>query len=98
MCFIPKINTSARASIKTKKEQTFQVNGPQLFNCLPTYLKNTTKCSVEEFKLKLDKFLEKVPDEPNVKGLTPGGMTAEARASNSILDQIKRVQMRGQGV
>ena len=51
-----------------------------------------TKCGIEEFKMKLDKFLENVPDEPNVRGLVPGACTAEARLSNSIIDQVKMVQ------
>ena len=46
----------------------------------------------------LDKYLETVPDEPNVNGLTPGACTAEARASNSLLDQTKRSRLTGRGV
>ena len=37
-----------------------------------------TICGIENFKMKLDKFLESVPDEPNVRGLVPGACTAEA--------------------
>ena len=44
-----------------------------------------------------DKYLETVPDEPNVNGLTPGGCTEEARASNSLLDQTKRARPSGRG-
>ena len=92
-CHIPSINKKAKQSVKTLREQTFQVHGPQLFNALPKNIRNTTKCSVDDFKMKLDKFLESVPDEPNVGGLTPGASTLEARASNSIVDQIRRVHM-----
>ena len=56
-----------------------------------------TKCGIEDFKMKLDKFLENVPDEPYVRGLVPGACTAEARPSNSIIDQVKMVQKRSQG-
>ena len=63
----------------------------QLFNCLPASIRNMTKCPLKDFKSKLDKFLEKVPDEPSVSGLTPAACTAEAVASNSILDQVRRV-------
>ena len=52
-----------------------------------------TKCTVEEFKAKLDTFLEKVPDEPSMRGLVPAAFTADARPSNSILDQVRRIQM-----
>ena len=92
-CLIPSLNTKSKQSVQTIKEQTFQVNGPQLFNTLPSSVGNTTKCSVNEFKMKLDKFLEGIPDEPSVSGLTPGACTLEARASNSLVDQVRRVHM-----
>ena len=56
-CLIPSLNTKSKQSVQTLKEQTFQVNGPQLFNTLPSSVRNTTKCSVDEFKMKLDKYL-----------------------------------------
>ena len=90
-CIVPIINTKARQSVQSKKEQTFQVNGPQLFNSLPTELRNIKNCALEDFKYKLDQWLERVPDEPNVRGLTPGGM--DANASNSIVHQARRIHM-----
>ena len=90
-CDVPQRNTKATAAIQTLREQTFQVNGPQLFNSLPGYLRNISSCPLDDFKFKLDKYLQKIPDEPNVRGLTPGGCTAEARPSNSILDQRRRI-------
>ena len=92
-CLIPSLNTKSKQSVQTLKEQTFQVNGPQLFNTLPSSVRNTTKCSVDEFKMKLDKYLEGIPDEPSMSGLTPGACTLEARASNSLVDQVRRVHM-----
>ena len=86
-------NASARAAVQTKKEPKFHVNVPQLFNSLPAYIGNLTKCDLGDFKMKQDKFLEQTPDEPNVAGLTPGGSLADARPSNSILDQVRRVQI-----
>ena len=57
-----------------------------------------TKVSVEEFKMKLDKFLQKIPDEPNVDGLTPAACNQwTAAPSNSIIDQVRRVPARGVG-
>ena len=99
-CTVPKMNNKSSAAVKTMKDQTFQVHGPQLFNSLPAYLRNTTKCTVDDFKMKLDKFLERIPDEPSVRGLTPAGCTADACPSNSVLDQVKRIPglMRGPGV
>ena len=71
---------------------------PQLFNALPRSIRDTTKVSVEEFKEKLDRFLQKVPDGPNVDGLTPGACNQwTAAPSNSIVDQTRRVSSRRMG-
>ena len=77
------INTSAFQSVKIMKDQTFQVNGPKLFNRLLANILNLSKCLIEDFKMAKDKYLERVPDKPNVRGVRPGGCTADARASNS---------------
>ena len=98
MCTVPAIYRHAQQSVQTMREQTFQVNGPRLFNSLPAKIRNMSKCSIDDFKTALDKYLETVPDEPNVTGLTPGGCTAQARASNSLLDQAKRFRLTGRGV
>ena len=74
------------------REQTFQVNGPKLFNSLLVKFRSMTKCPLDEFKIALDNYLSKILDEPNVSGLTPGGCTAEARASNSIYNLITVIE------
>ena len=84
---VQNIKTGAKASAKALREQTFQVHGPQLFNILPPFLRNMTKCSVEIFKEELDKYLMIIPDEPSVPGLTPSASTPDARPSNSLLHQ-----------
>ena len=86
-CKVQNIKMGAKASAKALREQTFQVHGPQLFNSLPFFLRNMTKCSIEEFKEELDKYLMTIPDEPSVPGLTPSASTADARPSNSLLHQ-----------
>ena len=87
-----------RTADKSLRSQSFQVNGPQLFNAVPKSVRDTTKVTVEEFKEKLDRFLQKVPDEPNVDGLTPGACNQwTAAPSNSILDQVRRVFSREMG-
>ena len=49
---------------------------------------------MDDFKAKLDKYLEKVPDEPSMRGLVPRARDArDARLSNSILDQSRRIHM-----
>ena len=52
-----------------RRLQSFQVGGPKAFNSLPSYIRNTTKCSLEDFMDNLDSFLSKVPDEPKICGL-----------------------------
>ena len=79
-----------KPSVRKLREQSFQYNGPKLFNSLPKYLRNISKVSVEEFKEKLDKYLELIPDEPNVEGLTPSACDMfTAAPSNSIVDQSR---------
>lgn len=58
--------------------------GPKLFNCLPKSLRNASNCSTDSFKQKLDKWLETIPDEPQIPNYT--GM--RRRESNSISDML----------
>ena len=39
-----------KPSVRKLREQSFQYNGPKLFNSLPKYLRSITKVAVEEFK------------------------------------------------
>jgi hypothetical protein len=55
-----------------------------LFNKLPKNIRNISNVSVDTFKNHLDKFLKKIPDEPNV----PGYKKYQAAESNSIGDQL----------
>ena len=45
-----------KSSVRTLIEQSFQVNGPKLFNCIPKKVRDMTKVSVGEFKEQLDQF------------------------------------------
>ena len=53
--------------------------------------KNQSKCAVslDDFKEKLDQYLESISDQPRIDGLSPGV------ATNSILHQTKQGQGRG---
>ena len=64
------------------------------FNSLPKELRNITDVSVEYFKTQLDKFLSKIPDQPNV----PGYKKFRACATNSISDQFQHLEMGGNAV
>ena len=81
-CKIPTLRPKERV----KRENSFQVAGPNLFNAIPKYIRNITSCGVDEFKLKLDEYLSTIPDEPKIGGLMP----RNSMQSNSILHQVER--------
>ena len=69
------------STFQSLRYSSFGVVGPRLFNVLPVNIRNISGCTVETFKLHLDRFLATVPDEPQVRGYT-----AMRRAeSNSLL-------------
>ena len=93
MCAVPKIKSQTRHSVKTLRYQSFQVHGPQLFNTLPKYIRNMTKCGVPDFKEALDNFLTKIPDQPKVGGLIPSTCDLFTLSpSNSLVDQVREFQ------
>ena len=84
-CIPPKISRNAHSQVQRLIYASLPVHGQQLFNALPTEVRNLTGCTVDAFKSKLDRFLQTVPDEPQIQGYT-----AMRRAgSNSLLDMIK---------
>lgn len=51
---------------------------------------------MDEFKEKIDKFLEDIPNQPYVDGLIPGACNMfSAAPSNSILDQARNRRRHG---
>ena len=71
---------------RSKRDESFQISGPKLFNILPKFLRDITKCEIEEFKEKLDEYLTSVPDEPKIGGLMPQNF----QQSNSLIYQLAR--------
>ena len=66
-------------------EASLAVKGVNLFNLLPQYIRNfnaSNPAEVKMFKMKLDKFLEGVPDQPTIPG------RQRAAATNSLIHQI----------
>ena len=55
---IPKNQTKGRKT----REESFSVEGPMLFNCLPPKIRNFNG-KKEEFKKLLDNFLKYIPDK-----------------------------------
>ena len=71
----------------------FPGQGPRLFNCLPSNIRNTSRVSVLEFKEKLDKFLGLLPDQPKVGDLIPNVCNQNTLTpSNSIVDVINHMK------
>ena len=91
LCDIPPPNKNAKKSIQNIREDSFQVNGPRLFNCIPAQIRNMTKCNRDDFKFKPDNFLNKVPDTPKVTGLVPSATDiVTAKPSNSLVEQVNK--------
>ena len=82
MCRVPTLKPMERR----KREESFQVAGPKLFNCLPKSIRNLKRIGVEEFKEQLDQFLSTVPDEPKIGGAMP----LNCEKSNSVTHQVSR--------
>ena len=82
---IPSLQRNGRKAIHTLREQSFQINGARLFNCLPKTLRNMTTCQ-DDFKEALDKYLSSVPDQPRMGSLIPEATDQlTGRQSNSLL-------------
>ena len=70
---------------RTLQRFSIKWEGVRLFNSIAIYLRKWTGTK-ETFKNMLDKFLESIPDQPEVEGYIPGGKTLTGEASNSIAD------------
>ena len=69
-----------------------------LFYILTMQIRDMTKCSVEDFKTKLDQFLSRIPDQPRTPTLVPEASNQiTAKASNCLIDQIRRVTIDAEG-
>ena len=76
------IVTSSPAPVRKARETSLGVKGAQIFNLLPTEVRNIDSSSVDIFKKQLDIFLSDIPDQPTTAGL---GRSAQ---SNSLLHQL----------
>ena len=83
ICCIPPLATSTN-KLQNLRNGSFCINGPKLFNCLPSHIRNLKGIELPEFKKKLDKFLRTVADEPLSQGYTAG----RRAASNSLLHMV----------
>ena len=85
---VPKSKGTQR--VQSPWERSFQVNGANIFNSLPKSIRNFKSASVDEFKSKLDGYLETLPDEPKLSTYIPTGCNQfSARPSTTIVDQAR---------
>ena len=89
ICVVPPVVTAPKNRLQRLREGSFCVKGPQLFNSLPSHLRNMTGVSHLEFKNELDKFLWTIADEPLICGYTARRRTE----SNSLLHMIPVCQV-----
>ena len=88
LCRVPSISRSPSAKIRKIIDNSFAVNGVNLFNCLPPNLRNY-KGTLATFKTKLDNILLQIPDKP----CTPG--YHQSAPSNSIVKQLAQMSADG---
>ena len=83
---VPKlVCRSAPSNVRRAREGSLGVRGAMLFNLLPAHIRDSNVTSVEAFKVLLDTYLQTVPDQPTVSGLT------RAAETNSLIHQIPLV-------
>ena len=81
-CELQRPHSRASTRVKTLKENSFSIRGPKLFNTLPRNIRDSEELSLEQFKSKLDKFLQTIPDQPKLPHYHLRAL------SNSIIDQL----------
>ena len=84
-CIVPTVNLRSSSYIQNIRYASFGIRGPKLFNRLPAEIRNIFGCSVDAFKHKLDKYLQTVPDEPQIRRYT-----ATRRAESNSLIHMAR--------
>ena len=79
------LRPNGRAAIQTLREQSFQINGPRLFNSIQKSIRSIT-VHQEDFKEALDMYLSDIPDQPRIGTLVPEAIDQlTGRQSNSLL-------------
>ena len=50
--------------LQSLRDSSFCVNGPNLFNAMPSHIRNMTNIGLTKFKAELDRYLKTIADEP----------------------------------
>ena len=95
MITISKVNSKITKSALTLRDQSLSVHGGKLYNLLPREIRDFDRPK-DGFKVLLDSFLKDIPDQPLCTGLyTAPTSSSNNRNSNSLIDLIKYLNMRG---
>ena len=71
LCNIPSsLKSNVSNKLQSVRDSSFCVNGPNLFNALPSHIRNMTNVGLSTFKAELDRYLTTVADEPLSKECT----------------------------
>jgi hypothetical protein len=73
--------SQASGAVHSAREASLSVHGAKLFNLLPRDIRDINTGTVDQFKGRLDAWLQSIPDQPTTAG------RQRAAASNSLIDQ-----------
>ena len=97
LCKIPQIKLRVTGTIKTIREGSFQIRGPQLVNSLPANIRGLTQCTVNTFKYKLVEYLKNIPDTRKIPGYSiQTDITSMRSSPDSWAIQLRRSHRLGQ--
>ena len=91
-CKVPRVSTKSSERVQNIRRASFVIHGPRIFNSLPKYVRNTSKCDLNTFKSKLDYFPRQVPDQP----LIPNYTAQRQCCTNSLIDWSQNAQLKEQ--
>ena len=87
-----------KCGLKANKRrlQSFQYSGNRLYNSIPLYLRVKCDQSLLSWKNSLDKYLEKIPDNPVTSKITSGLCNVyNSKPTNSLIRWIPALHLSG---
>ena len=84
-CKIPMLRPNGRSAIHTRRERSFQINGPRHFKNIPKSIRSITVYQ-DDFQKALDMYLSDIPEQPKIGTFGPEAIDQlTGRQSNSLL-------------
>ena len=94
MIHIKKYRSNSTTQAKNLIDQSLGVHGGGLFNLLPVDIRNF-EGSTDNFKMRLDEFLNNIPDKPQCEGLHPDPINSRTcKNSNTLMDWVPYLNIR----